>query len=127
MNKRPLSVSIIGCLSVAAGAVGIAYHLTELKGQLDYGVVWLCLVRLVAILCGVFVLRGSNWARWLLLVWIAYHAVLSAFHTRSGFLTHSLLFAVVAYFLLRAPASAYFRNVKSKHEQLPKTGDAPVT
>ena len=34
----------------------------------------------LAIVCGVFLLRGHNWARWLALAWIAFHVVLSAFH-----------------------------------------------
>jgi hypothetical protein len=111
MNKRPRSVTVISWLFVAAGAIGLAYHATEFKAQrpFQYEVVWVCLVRLLAILCGVFMLRGRNWARWLLLVWIAYHVILSAFHSLSELVVHSLLFAVVAYFLLRPQASAYFR------------------
>lgn len=111
--KRPLSVTIIGWLFVVAGAVGLVYHATELKagGPLQYDVVWVCLVRLVAILCGAFMLRGNNWARWLLLVWIAYHIILSAFHSLSGVIVHSLMLAVVAYFLFRRKASDYFRGL----------------
>jgi len=117
MSKRPLSITIIGWLFIATGVVGIAYHATELKADrpFQYDVVWVCLVRLVAILCGVFLLRGSNWARWLLLVWIAYHVILSAFHVRSELIIHSLLFAVVAYFLLRQQASVYFRGARNKN------------
>ena len=111
MNKRPRSVTVISWLFVAAGAIGLAYHATEFKA-FQYEVVWVCLVRLLAILCGVFMLRGSNWARWLLLVWIAYHVILSAFHSLSELVVHSLLFAVVAYFLLRPQASAYFRKTQ---------------
>src|SRR5436190_5188208 len=97
MSKRPLSITIIGWLFIATGVVGIAYHATELKADrpFQYDVIWVCLVRLLAILCGVFLLRGSNWARWLLLVWIAYHVILSAFHSLSELIIHSLLFAVV--------------------------------
>jgi hypothetical protein len=110
MRKRPLSITIIGWLFVVAGAVGLVYHATEFKagGPLQYDVVWVCLVRLVAILCGAFMLRGNNWARWLLLGWIAYHIILSAFHSLSGLIVHSLVFGVVAYFLFRRSASDYF-------------------
>jgi hypothetical protein len=58
-------------------------------------------------------LRGSNWARWLLLVWVAYHVILSAFHSLSGLAIHSLLFAVVAYFLFSPPPAAYFRGARA--------------
>jgi hypothetical protein len=112
MNKRPLSVTIISWLFIAAGAVGFTYHITEFKaqGQFQYALVWISLVRLLAILAGLFMLRGRNWARWLLLVWIAFHVVLSAFHTLSELAMHGVLFAVVAYFLFRPKASAYFRE-----------------
>ena len=116
MRKRPLSVTIIGWLFVAAGAVGLVYHATEFKPAAPFedDVLWICLVRLFAIVAGGFLLRGSNWARWLLLVWIAYHVVLSAFHSLSQVIAHSLLLAVIAYFLLRPRASAYFRGGKEQ-------------
>ena len=122
MSKRPLSITVIGCLFVAAGVIGFAYHVTEFKiqRQFEYGIVWVCLLRLLAILGGVFVLRGHNWARWLLLAWIAYHVILSAFHSFSELIMHSLLFAVVAYVLFRPQASAYFRGARAEPAQTPK-------
>ena len=111
MNKRPLSVTIIGCIFVAAGVIGFAYHVTEFKRRpFEYDILWVSLLRLLAILGGVFVLRGNNWARWLLLVWIAYHVILSAFHSIVELGAHGLLFAVVAYVVFRPRASAYFRS-----------------
>jgi hypothetical protein len=117
MNRRPLSVTVISCLFIAAGIIGFAYHATEFKpqGQFKYGLVWVCFVRLLAILSGLFMLRGSNWARWLLLLWIVYHVILSAFHTLSELAMHSLLLVVVAYFLFRPEASAYFRAARATH------------
>lgn len=118
MNKRPLSVTVIGCIFVAAGVIGLAYHVTEFKTprSFEYGILWICLLRLLAILGGVLVLRGNNWARWLLLVWIAYHVILSAFHSLSELVAHGLLFAVIAYVLFRPQASAYFRTVEQTAE-----------
>ena len=67
MNKRPLSVTIVSCLLAAAGAVGLVYHSTEFKTlhPFPYNTLWVSLVRVLAIVAGVFMLRGSNWARWL--------------------------------------------------------------
>ena len=112
MKERPLSITIIGWLFVAAGVIGLACHATEFKARrpFEYDAVWVCLVRLLAILCGVFMLRGSNWARWLLVVWMGYHIVLSALHSPLQLIVHSLLFAVILYFLFRPQASAYFRG-----------------
>src|SRR5437867_10501293 len=120
MSKRPRSLTVVSWIFVAAGVVGLAYHATEFKAQrpFDYDFLWVCFVRLLAILCGVFMLRGSNRARWILLVWIAYHVILSAFHSLSGLIIHALLFAVVAYFLFRPQASAYFRGARNGN-QLP--------
>jgi uncharacterized membrane protein len=116
MNKRPHSVTAIGCIFVVAGVIGLAYHGAEFKAQraFDYVNVWVLLVRLLAIIGGVFLLRGSEWARWFLLIWIAYHVILSAFHSVFELITHSLLFAVIAYFLYRPRASAYFRDARAK-------------
>lgn len=110
MTKRPLSVTIIGCLFVAAGTVGLAYHASEFTTDRSLQLVLVCFVRLLAIVCGAFMLRGHNWARWGLLVWIAYHVVLSAFHSVFEFVMHGLLLAVITWFLLRPRVSAYFRT-----------------
>lgn len=128
MNRRPHSVTAIGCIFVVAGVIGLAYHGAEFKAQLpfDYGVVWVLLVRLLAILGGVFLLRGNGWARWFLLIWIAYHVILSAFHSAFELITHSLLFAVIAYFLYRPRVSAYFRDTGAGAGRPPKKDGAPV-
>jgi hypothetical protein len=119
--QRPRSITIIACLFVAAGIVGFAYHATELniRGPVDYDVVLVLFVRLLAIVAGVFMLRGANWARWLVLAWIAYHVILSAFHSVSETVAHGALFAAVAYVLFRPKASAYFRGTGRRPEQPP--------
>ena len=112
MRRRPWSITIIGWLFIGAGTIGLAYHATEFKPKrpFEYDLIWVSIVRLLAILFGVFILRGSNWARWALLVWLAYHVILSAFHSLSELAVHSVLLGVVAYFLFRPQASAYFRG-----------------
>lgn len=110
MNKRPLSISIIGGIFIAAGVIGFGYHFTEFRTHPPLEVVWVCLLRLLAILGGVLVLRGKNWARWLVLAWIAYHVVLSAFHSTFELAVHAAFFVVIAYVLFRPGVSAYFRK-----------------
>ena len=90
MNKRPRSITVISCIFLAAGFIGLAYHATEFNARspFEYDVVWVCFVRLLAILCGVFMLRGSNWPRWLLVVWLGYHVILSVLHTPFELLVH---------------------------------------
>jgi hypothetical protein len=79
-----------------------------------YDVLWVSFVRLLAILFGVFTLRGGNWARWGLVVWLGYHVILSVLHTPLELIMHSVLFAAVLYFLFRPQASAYFRGAEAK-------------
>jgi|SRR5688572_13546559 len=75
MNPRPLSVTIISWLFIAAGTVGVVYHANEFKPQRPFenDAVWILFVRLMAIVCGVLMLRGSTWGRWLLLLRLSRH------------------------------------------------------
>jgi hypothetical protein len=117
--RRPRSVTVIAFLFIAAGIVGVAYHATELdiRSPFEDDVGWVLLVRLLAIVAGFFMLRGANWARWLALAWVAFHVVLSAWHSVSETVAHAALFAVIAYVLLRPEASAYFRGTTRRPEQ----------
>ena len=42
--------------------------------------VWISVLGAAAVVAGIFMLKGRSWARWLALVWIASHVVISAFH-----------------------------------------------
>ena len=109
--KRPRSVTFIGWLYIAAGTIGLVYHAAEFKrGAFQYELLWVCLVRLLAVVGGVFLLRGNNWARWLAGAWMAYHVVLSAFHPVRELVVHALFLILIAYMLFRPAASAYFRS-----------------
>lgn len=97
------------------GVIGLAKHFTEFRTQnpFQYDMIGIGLIRLLAVLCGVYMLRGHNWARWLALAWIGLHVILSAFHTLPELAIHSLLFAVLAYFLFCPSATRYFRAAGS--------------
>jgi hypothetical protein len=91
---------------------GLAFHATDFKlsRALPSELVWISLVRIIAIVSGVFMLRGSNWARWLALAWIAFHVAISFLDSWQKVAVHALIFALFAYFLLRPEVSAYFRG-----------------
>ncbi len=112
MRTRPVAVTIIGVLFVVAGAVGLIYHFSEFQAHPPhaYELVWIPLVRAIAIVCGVYILRGHNWARWLALGWMGYHVVLSAFHAALQVAIHAVFLAALAYFLFRPRATRYFRG-----------------
>ena len=112
MATRPISTTVIGWLFIAVGAVALIYHLSDLTNgrPFEHRLVWICFVRLLAIVGGVFLLRGCNWARWLLLLWLAFHVVRSAFHSPVEVAVHGLLAGVIGFLLFRPVASAYFRG-----------------
>jgi hypothetical protein len=114
-TKRPWPVTILGCVYIVIGVVGFGYHFTELQanGAFQYDVLWIELVRVIAVVCGVFLLRGQNWARWMTVAWIALHVILSAFHTLPEFSIHVLFCAVVAWLLFRSGGARYFRGPQS--------------
>jgi hypothetical protein len=57
-------------------------------------------------------LRGSNWARWLAMLWIASHVIISAFHPIRELAIHILVFAMFAWVLFRPDAASYFRRAE---------------
>ena len=107
--KRPLSVTLIGYLFIVSGATGIIYHASELSGIVDYpGVILVLVVRLLAIVGGLIALRGVNRARWLLVAWIVYHVVLSAFHSTVELAMHVAIAVVVMIALFNKQANGFF-------------------
>ena len=124
MNKRPLSITVVswifiatGCISLVGGLLPLvrasaSKQIAELNAQelVDVGIV--SASGLVAIIGGAFMLRGFNWARWLCVAWMGFHLVVSILHSLFELAVHSVLFAVVLYFLYHPRASAYFRPPK---------------
>jgi len=114
MNKRPISVTLLADLLIVAGAVGIAYHFTDFRGARPGEYFGVLAVRLLAIVCGVFLLRGQGWARWLAMAWIAFHVGLSYFHSMQQMAMHAVVLLVFAVVLFRSAANRYFRGGGTK-------------
>ena len=113
MHKRPLSITIVGWIFIAVGIVGLIYHSTHPNEEY---ILWILVVRFLALVCGVCMLFRQNWARWLAAAWLAYHVYLSlndylSLHDKvSSLIVHALLLVVIAFFLFRPSSTAYFRN-----------------
>ena len=116
MKPRPLSITIISWFFLIFGSIALISGLVptsnlaleQLKGH------WMVhLSRLLSIVAGLFMLRGHNWARWLLVAWIVFHIVLSALHSALQLLIHVVIFGVILFFLFRRAASAYFQPQRS--------------
>lgn len=116
MNKRPLSVTIVGLLYILVGVFGGAYHLIGFKVQhpFQFDIFWAEGAELVAILCGAYMLRGHNWARWLAIAWMAFHVYLSLFDVLPKLAIHGLFFVIIAYLLFRPASGRYFRAATAK-------------
>jgi uncharacterized membrane protein HdeD (DUF308 family) len=110
--KRPFQVTILGSLFIFVGVVSLLYHL--LNNPLDRWTVPISLVGIIAIVAGILLIRGRPWARCLVLAWLAFHVVVSAFHSLSDSMAHLALLIAVGYFLLTPPASRYFHPESSK-------------
>jgi hypothetical protein len=115
MKERPLSITIISWLFIIFGSIALISGLLPMFGattaQLvaDFKTHWMVhLSRLAQIVAGLFMLRGRNWARWLMVVWIAFHIVVGALHGLAPLLTHVAIFSVILFFLFRPRASAFF-------------------
>jgi hypothetical protein len=110
--KRPLAVTIIGWLFIVAGLTGIIYHAPEWKTNgIDQETIWAFFVRVSAIVGGIFTLKGSNVARWVLVIWIVYHVVLSFYHSTAEIVTHIAFTILVLLGLFNSKASEYFSKV----------------
>ena len=96
------------------GGVGLVYHTFASQHPFSGELIWIVLVRLLAIVAGAFLLRGHNWARWLLIAWMAYHVALSAFHSPLELVVHVVFLVAIAWLLFRPDASAYFRGARAK-------------
>ena len=109
-RTRPFSVIVLSLIMAVVGVIALVYHLTKTDWQhpLRDDVLWIFAVELIAIVCGVFLFRGHNWARWLTVLWLGFHVVIS-FHPLGQFVFHAVLFAMIAYILFRRPETDYFR------------------
>ena len=106
-QRRPLAVTIVGCVYIATGAIGFAAHVGDLRvAQFDG--VGVESIRLLALVAGIFLLLGQNWARWLAGGWMAVHVVLSVFHGWGQVAVHCVFLAAVAWLLFRPQAARYF-------------------
>src|SRR5271163_1309470 len=108
--KRPLPVTILACVYIVVGLGGLGSHLTEFqpRNAFHFDAAGIGLIQLLAVVAGAFMLRGGNWARWLAVAWIAFHVIVSAFHSLREFAIHCLFFTVIAWYLFRPEAGRYF-------------------
>ena len=112
--KRPIAVLFLSCLYIAVGTIGFVVNFPKLIA-LQHESIWIELTELLALIAGAFMFRARNWARWLALVWMAFHVAIS-FPVVRQVVTHSIIFAVIAWVLFRPDARRYFTPLKPDYE-----------
>ena len=115
---RPISVTLLAWLYIVVGTIGFVSHFSEIHAtnMFRYDGIWIEVVEVLAIVCGIFLLRDRNWARWLAIAWMAFHVALSAYGPIRELLIHSVIFIAIAWVLFRAPAARYFRGARIESE-----------
>jgi hypothetical protein len=113
-RQRPWEVTFLGGLFIAVGVVSAIAHARN--APLDRGLALLELVQVWAIVGGIFLLRGHNWARWAMIVWVVFHVAVGLMHSSWMGISHALLAAAIVYALLR-PSSAEFFAPQAKANQ----------
>jgi hypothetical protein len=115
MKKRPLAVVVVAVLLMLTGAGGLFVdfqHFQPVSAD-HYAIVWMVSVHALAIVAGIFLLRGSNWARWLAIAWMAFHVVISFWNPWQQLAMHGMILALFVWILFRQDARAFFRPAQA--------------
>ena len=116
MKKRPIAVTIVSVLLVIVGLGGMirgvwtlpAGHSGGITGHALIDVSLVEVTSLAALVSGLFMWRGTNWARWLCLAWMAFHVVISLGHDQMRLIMHVVWLVVLTVVLFWPSANAYF-------------------
>lgn len=106
-KRVPVLVIVIGVLLIATGIGGsIQHRVWAHLGSFDGAV--MAVIEIAAIIAGVFMPLGHNWARWLAMAWIAFHVAISIPHLWPELVVHLLVFVAFAFALFRGPSREFF-------------------
>lgn len=105
--KRPVAVILVATVYLLIGTAGFIRHFPDLAtGQSD--AIAIEITEITAVVCGVYLLRRHNWARWLALWWVIFHVMLSLLHPLPELGLHAALCVLIAWALFRPATSAWF-------------------
>lgn len=122
MNSRPVSVTVIAWILIAINALSLLSTLflfkspaaQELmaKNPLPLSVQYTMLFAglLIGVVCGIFMLKGANWARLLYVGWsvVGFGVNLVTSPGKLLLLPGIVIVAVIVFFLFRPKANAFF-------------------
>lgn len=113
MRKRPFAVTVVGWLLMAAATFGLVRGFAGARSWWppERDLLWIVAIDLTGIVCGVFLLKGRNWARWLTLLWVGGHVLIVSLYMPRMVPAHAVIFAMIGYLLaFRGDVRAYFRG-----------------
>lgn len=122
MNKRPRSVTVICLIFITFGSIVLvtslfpptnaaaAREIAGFRAQHPFQYALLYVGPILALVCGVFMLVGFGWARWVFHAWFAHVIINNVIASPLRLLLPGLLFGVAVYYLYRPQANAFFRN-----------------
>ncbi|HEV7992169.1 MAG TPA: hypothetical protein VGP25_10105 [Gemmatimonadaceae bacterium] len=109
-TRKPIpSILAIGVLFLVLGVLDVWRGLAPMFGtasRLATDDMQVLAIGIAALAGGGFLLRGHDWARWLLAVWMLLHVAIS--EGPRQLTGHLLIFGFVAYLLFRPRAAASF-------------------
>ena len=128
---RPRSITLVAWIFILAGIVGLgadlwplltadaARQLVKLRADSmsDLALAWG--TRALAMVGGVGLLHGRNWARWLLVGWMMLYVVLSLFHSPGEAAAHGVIFAPLTYLMFRKNVAPYFKSRRQSAAEAP--------
>ena len=111
-RTRSWSVIVVGVIFLALGVLDIARGLAPLFASAPHwhmaaDDVEVLAIGIAAIVGGVYLLKGRNWARWLLAVWMAFHVVISIGEPQK-LIAHIVIFGCIAFLIFRPAVSRHF-------------------
>jgi hypothetical protein len=116
MKTCPPTITLLSFLFVAIGVISTAAHIWQFNISkptfLEEAGIYV--IGALAVVAGIYMLRGRNWARWLALGWICFHVFVAAFNQSIGLaiiglLIHAVFVALLAWFLFRRESQEWFK------------------
>ena len=109
------SVLLVGVIFLVLGSLDVWRGLAPLFASAPHwhmasDDVEVLAIGIAALVGGIYVIRGANWARWLLATWMVLHVAISVGQP-TAFVAHLVIFGFIAYLLFRSGASPHFAVV----------------
>lgn len=129
--KRPTSITIISWILIVISVLNLGTSTVNINNPMvrelmaktplpipvQFAMLYIGLA--VTLLCGIAMLGGHNWGRWLYAIWSVIGMIVGfATSPMKAMMVPSLLvFLIIAFFLFRPNATLYFTQSGVSHEQ----------